>query len=66
VKKLQARAAPSPEQNDAAQAEELLEEIRAIRRGAFVSIWENPVLGALMVGPGGLTVLQMLIWFLGR
>jgi hypothetical protein len=66
VKQLQAQIAPSAALNDAAQAEKLLEEIRKIRRGAFVPFWENPVLGALMVGPGGLTVLQMAIWLVSR
>ena len=66
VKRLQANIATSPAKNDADQAEKLLEEIRNIRRGAFVPLQENPVLGALMVGPGGLTLLQMLIWFMGR
>jgi hypothetical protein len=66
VKRLQAKAAPSAAQNAAAQAENLLKEIREIRHGAFGSIWENPVLGAVLLGPGGLTTLQMLIWFMGR
>jgi len=66
LKHLQARIAPSPEQNDAPQAEQLLEEIRELRRGAFVPFWENPVISAVFVPSGGMTVLQVLIWFMGR
>jgi hypothetical protein len=66
VKRLQAQAAVNPAQNAAAQADSLLKEIREIRYGAFGSIWNNPVLGAVLLGPGGLTILQMLIWFMGR
>lgn len=65
VKKLHALASP-PKQNDASQAESLLKEVREIHHGAFAPIWENPVVGAVLVGPGGLTILQMLVWFVGR
>jgi hypothetical protein len=66
LKTLRAQVAPSSAQNDADQAEKLLDEIKSIRRGAFVSIWDNPVIGALLIGPGGLTLLQMAIWLMQR
>jgi hypothetical protein len=65
-KQLQARSAPSAEQNDADQAGQLLQEIRELRRGAFVPFWENPVISAVFVPSGGMAVLQILIWFMGR
>jgi hypothetical protein len=66
VKALQARNAPTPEQNDADQAKQLLDEIRDLRRGAFAPFWENPVVGALFLSSGGTTALQVMIWFMSR
>ena len=66
VKKLRSRAAPNPEQNDADRAQELLEEIQKLRRGAFVPFWENPAVGAVVLSSGGTTLLQVLIWLMGR
>ena len=66
LKQARARTAPSVEANDANQAEELLEEIRNLRRGAFVPFWENPVVSAIFVPSGGMTILQIFIWFMGR
>ena len=66
VHRLQAITAESQEKNNANQAEKLLEEIRRLRRGAFVPIWENPVLGAVFLPSGGTAVFQMLVWFMGR
>jgi hypothetical protein len=66
IKKLQAQAAPSVAQNNAAQAERLLDEIQHLNRGAFVPFWDNPVVGALFLSSGGTTALQVFIWFMGR
>jgi len=66
VKLLQARTAPSAEQNQADQAKQLLDEIRELRRGAFVPFWQNPIVSALSVSSGSMTLLQVLIWFMGR
>jgi hypothetical protein len=66
VKRLQAKAAPSAAQNNATQAEKLLEDIRALNRGAFVPFWENPVVGAIFLSSGGTTLLQVFVLFLGR
>ena len=65
VKRLQAATAESQIQNNAMQAEKLLEELCTLRRGAFVPFWENPVLGAVLLPSGGMAVVQMLIWFMG-
>ena len=45
---------------------ELLEEMRQLRRGAFVPFWENPVVGAVFLSSGGTTMIQVFIWFMGR
>ncbi len=66
VKQLQAAAAESETKNNASQAERLLEEVRNLRRGAFVPFWESPVLGAILLPSGGTAFLQMLVWFMGR
>jgi hypothetical protein len=66
IKKLQAQAAPSAVQNNATQAEKLLDEIQHLDRGAFVPFWDNPVVGALFLSSGGTTALQLFIWFMGR
>ncbi|HKX62593.1 MAG TPA: hypothetical protein VJS65_12125, partial [Verrucomicrobiae bacterium] len=66
IARLRAETAPSPTHNNAAQAEKLLDEIRDIHHGAFVPFWENPVLGALLVGPGGLSILQIIVWSFTR
>ena len=66
IKKLQAQAAPSVAQNNAVQAERLLDEIQHLNRGAFVPFWDNPVVGALFLSSGGTTALQVFIWFMGR
>lgn len=63
VKSAQALAAPSRRENDAAQAQKLLDEIRTLKRGAFVGFWESPVLGAALVPSGGTALLQLLFWF---
>ena len=62
VKRLQAATATSPAANNASQAEQLLEEIRTLRRGAFIPFWENPVLGAVLLPSGGAAAFQILLW----
>ncbi len=66
VRRIQAQIAPTSAQHSAARAEELLKEIRQLDRGAFVPFWENPVVGALFLSSGGTTLIQGLVWFLGR
>ena len=66
VRRLQAVAAPSIAENNSAQAQQLLEEIKQLNRGAFVPFWENPVVGAVFLSSGGTTMLQAFIWFMGR
>jgi hypothetical protein len=44
----------------------LLDEIRTLRRGAFVPFWESPVFRAILLPSGGAVALQMLIWLMGR
>jgi hypothetical protein len=66
VRQLEAEAAPSAEQNQANQAARLLEEIRNLRRGAFVSFWQNPIVGAITASSGSMTLIQLVIWLMGR
>ncbi|HET7536972.1 MAG TPA: hypothetical protein VFJ90_10990 [Candidatus Didemnitutus sp.] len=66
IKQLARKLAASPAENDQSQAGKLLEEIRGIERGAFVSFWNSPVIGALFLSSGGTTAIQALIWFMGR
>jgi hypothetical protein len=66
VKRLQAVTAESQAKNNANQTEKLLEEIRNLRRGAFVPFWENPVLGAVLLPSSGTAVLTLLVWFTGH
>jgi hypothetical protein len=69
VKQLQrnlARTEHEQKEADARLAEDLLKEVRGLRRGAFVPFWQNPVVGALFVSSGGTTALQILIWCMGR
>jgi hypothetical protein len=65
VKRLQAATAESAARNNANQVEKLLEEIRTLRRGAFVSFWENPVLHAMLLPSGATVVLPILVWLMG-
>jgi hypothetical protein len=62
VKRAQARSAPTAAQNTTDQAQQLLEEIRGLNRGAFVPFWENPVVGAVFGASGGTTILQLVFW----
>jgi hypothetical protein len=62
VKRLRAQTAPSHDDNNAKQAEQLLADMRLLRRGAFVPFWENPVVGAIFLSSGGTTALQLLTW----
>lgn len=66
VKKAQAVIAVNAPANNAAQAEKLLDEIRDLKRGAFVGFWENPALGAVFLAPGGTALIQLLVWVANR
>ena len=66
IRALEGVVAASPARNDANQARALLEEIRALRRGAFVPLWESPVLGALLVPSGGTVLLELLLGGIAR
>jgi hypothetical protein len=66
VKALQASVAPTPAQNNASQAEDLLSDLRRIRRGAFVPFWQNPVVGAILLAPGSTVILELFLWMANR
>jgi len=66
AKRLQAKTARSSAENDANQAAQLLEEMHQLRRGAFVPFWENPIVTTLFASSGGITILQILIWAMGK
>ncbi|MCW5889287.1 MAG: hypothetical protein KIT14_01910 [bacterium] len=65
VKRAQGLVAASREKIDATQAERLLDEIRALDRGAFVGFWQNPALGAVLVPSGGTALVQLVLWAWG-
>jgi hypothetical protein len=46
--------------------ERLLEDVRSIRRGAFVPFWENPAVGAILVPSGGVALLELFIYAWAR
>jgi hypothetical protein len=66
VKKLRSAAAPSKSENEASQAEKLLLEISGLRRGAFVRLRDNPVIGALLLAPGSTALIEILLWLSDR
>lgn len=66
VHQARAAAAPSAAVHSANQAEQLLDEIRDVNRGAFVGFWQNPVVGALLVPSGGTVLVELSVWLLGR
>jgi hypothetical protein len=66
LKNARAAAAVSKAANESDQLEKLLEEIRALRRGAFVRLRDNPILGALLMPSFGLVLIQLLTWLGSR
>jgi hypothetical protein len=66
VKRLRVETAGSEIKKQATADAQLLQEMQSLRRGAFVPFWENPILTALFASSGGITILQLLIWFFGR
>jgi hypothetical protein len=53
-------AAPSPRANQAAVGHRLLNEIESLDTGAFAPIWENPVIGAILIPSGGSVLIELL------
>jgi hypothetical protein len=51
------------EEHDFAQAEQLLDEIRRLQGGAFASLWENPVVGAVLLPSGGTALIELINFF---
>jgi hypothetical protein len=47
-------------QHDIKETEELLDEIRSLRKGAFGGFWGNPVVGALLVPSSGTALIEIL------
>lgn len=69
LNKLKAEMAPSEVEKKSvavAQAEQLLEEMMALRSGAFAAFWENPVVGALLLPSGGTALVELLPYLIGR
>jgi hypothetical protein len=56
----------NPTQNSLSRAEELLEELRNIRRGAFSPFWENPVVGAVLLPSGSAAIIELVTYFLSH
>jgi hypothetical protein len=66
VKKLEAVTAASPAHNNATQAEKLLQDIRHLKRGAFVPFWQNPLVAAILVPSGGTVLVETILLLLHR
>ena len=48
------------------QGKKLLEEMRELRSGAFVPMWENPIVGAILVPSGGTVLIEILTQLFSR
>ena len=53
-------AARSTAEHEASQVEKLIEEIKNLRRGAFVPFSKNPLIGGLLVNSSGLVLVELL------
>jgi hypothetical protein len=60
------RETKSEKEHAADEAKLLLDEIRSLRRGAFVPLWENPLVGALLIPSGGTVLIEMTAYLLAR
>jgi hypothetical protein len=60
VEAAEQNAAPSPEANQAAVARKLLEELQSLDKGAFAPLWQNPLIGAILIPSGGSVLIQVL------
>jgi hypothetical protein len=60
VTEKQRQAASSLVEHESVQAKVLLDEIGALRRGAFVPIDRNPLVGALLVNSSGAVIIELL------
>jgi hypothetical protein len=65
VEAAEQKAAPSPEANQAAVARKLLEELQSMDKGAFAPLWQNPLIGAILIPSGGSVLIQMLSYLFG-
>jgi hypothetical protein len=63
LERLEAR---SEEVQSIQQGKKLLEEMRELRSGAFVPMWENPIVGAILVPSGGTVLIEILTQLFSR
>jgi hypothetical protein len=54
------QAAPSVLEHEASQGEELLDEIKNLRRGAFAPLSKNPLIGGLLLNSSGAVLIELL------
>src|SRR4029078_9713326 len=66
VNQKQRQAAASVAEHESDQAEMLPADIVGLRRGAFVPISRNPLVGALLVNSSGLIVIEVLALILSK
>jgi hypothetical protein len=64
VETAESKSAASPELHQSALAQKLIDEVRGLRKGAFVPFWENPIVGAILVPSGGTALIELLryVW----
>jgi hypothetical protein len=55
-----AERGPRAQQRKVASLNSMIEEVESTRRGAFRPLAENPVLGALLIPPGGLSLITLI------
>jgi len=65
VEAAEQNAAPSPQVNQAVVARKLLDELQSMDKGAFAPLWQNPLMGAILIPSGGSVLIQMLSYFFG-
>ena len=65
VEAAEQNAAPSPQANQAVVARKLLDELQSMDKGAFAPLWQNPLMGAILIPSGGSVLIQMLSYFFG-
>jgi hypothetical protein len=57
---VQREAAANPKANQAAVSQRLLKELESLRKGAFAPLWDDPLIGAILIPSGGSVLIELL------
>ena len=60
VAAVQQEAAANPKANQAAVGQRLLKELETLDKGAFAPLWDNPLVGAILIPSGGSVLIEVL------